>query len=332
VAIARYVELRQQFTPRRLPGRGRLDAGRGLHHSPARSALHRPHATGARRAAKRESRPSPASACRAECASRKKFVLSGRVAFVLAAQAVNVPQENAFTYGEGVSGAMHQHWNREYNARQGRYIESDPIGLAGGHQHLTYGFNQPNLVVDLNGLRGMPFRPPVDPFPLPPLAYADPLTYKNGGQPINMYPSGSQCLRGPDFVNFQVDAYVFSVWGTFTRDGNSFFGGGLNLSLTNPLSVSGATVVGWLNRSTVNPGNSNNFAGGYSGAAAAAFMGTGGGLMYSPGIGSATVVGMGGGYMAGAKPKSSAGGSGGYSFDMGKTGLRWSPSSCSCPR
>jgi len=29
-ATARYVELRQQFTPQRLPGRGRLDAGCGL--------------------------------------------------------------------------------------------------------------------------------------------------------------------------------------------------------------------------------------------------------------------------------------------------------------
>jgi hypothetical protein len=35
----------------------------------------------------------------------------------------------------------------------------------------------------------MPYRPPVDPSPLPPLAYSDPLTYKNGGQPIKFYPS-----------------------------------------------------------------------------------------------------------------------------------------------
>jgi hypothetical protein len=44
---------------------------------------------------------------------------------------VDTPQENGLVYDASVSGAMH-HCNREYNARTGRHIQSDPLGLKGG--------------------------------------------------------------------------------------------------------------------------------------------------------------------------------------------------------
>jgi filamentous hemagglutinin len=77
-------------------------------------------------------------------------------------------------------------------------------------------------------------------------------------------------LRGPDFVNFQIDYYVGSVWGTFTRDGNSFVGDGLNMALPNTVNAGVGISAGWLNMLTVAPGQTNNFAGGYAGGVSGA--------------------------------------------------------------
>jgi filamentous hemagglutinin len=60
--------------------------------------------------------------------------------------------------------------------------------------------------------------------------------------------------RAPDFVNFQIDYFVGSVWGTFTRDGNAFFGGGLNMGLPNPVGAGVNISAGYLNTGTVRPG------------------------------------------------------------------------------
>ncbi|WP_409014868.1 hypothetical protein [Caballeronia sp. LP006] len=66
----------------------------------------------------------------------------------------------------------------------------------------------------------------------------------------------------------------------------------------------------------------NNFAGGYAGGMSGAYGIFGGGIVSSPGNGTATVIGVGGGASA-AKNTNIGGISGGFSNDQGKTGLRW---------
>ncbi|MBL8519749.1 MAG: hypothetical protein JNK75_03675 [Betaproteobacteria bacterium] len=47
---------------------------------------------------------------------------------------------------------LYQNWHREYDARLGRYVTSDPIGLSGGLNSYIYAKASPLRLVDMNGL------------------------------------------------------------------------------------------------------------------------------------------------------------------------------------
>jgi RHS repeat-associated protein len=229
----------------------------------------------------------------------------------------NTPNENpagagAFAYNLRFPGqyfdsetGLNYNYFRDYDPSIGRYMQSDPIGLRGAINTYAYVEENPLFGSDRNGLRGGPGIP-------------------GWGGSAKPKPDSCSCpLRAPDFVNFQLDYYVGSAWGTFSRSGHSFAGVGLNRTYPNPIGAGGSVTVGWLNSCDNNPNKVDDFLGGYGGAGAAFYSGVGGGLMYSPGNGTATTVGVGAGVNAGSSSSGSGGPGVGYSSNQGSTGLSW---------
>ncbi|WP_233282087.1 hypothetical protein [Pseudomonas mangiferae] len=130
-------------------------------------------------------------------------------------------------------------------------------------------------------------------------------------------------LRAPDFINFQVDMCMLSAWGTFSRDGKAFFGFGTNKTYPSLLNISGSTSAGWLNRAQVYEGDVNNFLNGYSASGTKAYYYLGGGVVSSPGNGTATLIGFGAGASKGVNSNAGGSAGAGYTYEQGDTGVTW---------
>ncbi len=75
--------------------------------------------------------------------------------------AANQNALGAFTFNQRFPGqvwdgetGLLQNWNRDYDPRQGRYRQSDPIGLRGGINTFAYANGSPLMVTDPMGLKG----------------------------------------------------------------------------------------------------------------------------------------------------------------------------------
>ena len=125
-------------------------------------------------------------------------------------------------YGNRYPGQIfNDNWNRQYDALSGRYVESDPIGLAGG-SYSTYAYVNGNPIsnIDPLGLAQFGYRPlsglpwlgmfsrnPLDDFLNTDLAHEQ-LFFEDSRSPSNVgfFPNGLQSGRGSKPISHGPDA------------------------------------------------------------------------------------------------------------------------------
>ena len=154
-------------------------------------------------------------------------------------------------YFDAETGLIYNYY-RDLDPNTGRYVESDPIGLkAGSWSTYAYANGGPISQRDPNGLEavaamsrlgwGLPPPPPI--------------------------PAGCGCSpRLPDFATFQFDIYVASFTGTYTNNGDVFFGKGVSRGYNNPVGIGASISAGWLLNCNPTVSDINNFLMGWSGS------------------------------------------------------------------
>jgi len=210
----------------------------------------------------------------------------------------------------GLDFTMH----RAYDTAHARWLNRDPIGELGGVDLYTYVAGNPASRTDPLGWCPDNFGG---------LNQYDSITAQGLSIQQVLDRIAARMARWPDFVMFNLNDYVFSAFGTFTSTGYAYVGGGVNYTAPNPANVDAAVNVGWLNNTDPTDEEIDSFVSGNSGQLSAVYAGVGGGEAWSPGNGTATVVGFGAGEQFGTKFKGTGTGGWGFSGQTGWTGITW---------
>ena len=171
--------------------------------------------------------------------------------------------------------------NRDYDPATGRYLQSDPIGLAGGLDTYGYVGGNPVSYVDPLGLDGIGSWT----YPAGPMRDQYNENLGNGG--------------GPDFFQLSATMYVLSFSVTLSRSGNLFQSFGVGREYPNPVRGLGASLNAGILMSNCpdakeRAANTDKFLTGL-GYSATAHNRIGVGAIYSPGSGGAILFGVGAG-------------------------------------
>ncbi|CAI3791909.1 RHS repeat-associated core domain-containing protein [Rheinheimera sp. MM224] len=179
-------------------------------------------------------------------------------------------------YWDAEKGSWYNYF-RDYDATLGRYLQSDPIGLAGGLNTYGYVFNRPTSLTDPTGL------------------WPD-------GNPNDFYVAGQSWthgVRAPDYIQISMDAYILNGYVQLSRSGNYFVGGGFVRQYPNPSSGGFSMSAAWLTRCETPTGTEvDDFLTGHGNGFGGGYLGLGAGGAWTPENGTAFMLGFGIGFSA----------------------------------